>query len=311
MRNRTNSRKNFKGFTLVELLVVIAIIALLMAILLPALAKARTQAKRIVCLGNLRQLVTAWMAYAENSDGKIINGGQADGGGAYNSVTDPFWCTPLCNTAHPLPTTDEVGSGWPPIRYDWDTTTTRAFAYPYEERLSLLMKGALYRYCSNVKSYRCAEADKDAHRTYVMPVSMNAMCISCYTNNPPVIKRIGEITKSKERIVFQEEKRISPDAFQFSYSTSADPYWTSDVPNIMHGNGANFGFADGHADYFQWKCPSTLTICQIVANGGTVTGNDLTNTYKPQADTEKCGGGNTYNGDAKWVENAVWGVTIP
>ena len=179
MKNRTNSRKNFKGFTLVELLVVIAIIALLMAVLLPALSKARTQAKRIVCLGNLRQLVTAWMAYAENNDGKIVNGGQAlsgTGGTGYAAVTEPFWCTPLCNATYPLPTTDEVGSGWPAIRYDWDTTTTGAFAYPYEERLSLLMKGALYRYCSNVKSYRCAEADKDTHRTYVMPVSMNAYC---------------------------------------------------------------------------------------------------------------------------------------
>jgi prepilin-type N-terminal cleavage/methylation domain-containing protein/prepilin-type processing-associated H-X9-DG protein len=312
MKNRTNSRKNFKGFTLVELLVVISIIALLMAILLPALAKARTQAKRVICLGNLRQLVTAWMAYAENNDGKIVNGGQAlSGGGAkYSLVTQPFWCTPLCNPTNPLSTTDEIGTGWPAVRYDWDTTPTGTPAYSYEERLSLLKRGALFRYCSDVKSYRCSEADKIWHRTYVIPASMNALCDGCgYPAGTPVIQRLGQIIKSKERVVFFEERVISPDAFQFPYSTTADPYWVDDLPNTMHGNGANFGFADGHADYFQWKCQSTLTICQIVANGGTVTGTDLTNKYKPLADADKCGG-STYNGDAKWVENAIWGVTL-
>ena len=300
MKNRTNSSNHFKGFTLVELLVVISIIALLMAVLLPALSKARTQAKRIVCLSNLRQLVTAWMAYAENYDGKLVNGGQADGGGNYNSVTEPFWCTAYCNTAHPLSTTDEVGSSWPAVRYDWNLNL------PYEERVSLMKRGALYRYCSNVKSYRCAEADKNTHRTYVMPASMNAMCVSCYTNSPPVLKRIGQITKSKDRVVFFEEKTISPDAFQFPYNNS-DPYWSSDLPNIMHGSGANFGFADGHAEYNQWKCPSTLALCKVVAEGGSPN----PDTYHTQALNERCGGGNTYNGDAKWVENAVWGVVVP
>ena len=53
------------GFTLIELLVVIAIIALLMAILLPALKAAREQGKRAVCLNNLRQLTLAWIMYAD------------------------------------------------------------------------------------------------------------------------------------------------------------------------------------------------------------------------------------------------------
>ncbi len=48
--------KRTKGFTLIELLVVIAIIAILMAILMPALHRAREQGKRAVCLGNLKQM---------------------------------------------------------------------------------------------------------------------------------------------------------------------------------------------------------------------------------------------------------------
>ncbi|MFN7022413.1 MAG: type II secretion system protein [Phycisphaerales bacterium] len=54
------------GFTLIELLVVIAIIALLVAILLPALGKAREQSKRVVCLSNVRQMSVAMNFYAKD-----------------------------------------------------------------------------------------------------------------------------------------------------------------------------------------------------------------------------------------------------
>ena len=65
---------NKKAFTLIELLVVIAIIALLMAILIPVLHRAREQGARAACLSNLRQLTLAWLLYAEDNDTKIVNG---------------------------------------------------------------------------------------------------------------------------------------------------------------------------------------------------------------------------------------------
>ena len=63
--------KKRKGFTLIELLVVIAIIALLMAVVIPALAKAKEYARRIVCGNNVRQLTLGVRLYTEQNDGAL------------------------------------------------------------------------------------------------------------------------------------------------------------------------------------------------------------------------------------------------
>src|SRR6516225_2505870 len=83
-----------RGFTLIELLVVIAIIAILAALLLPVLAKAKVRGQTLSCLNNLKQLETCWHLYAlDNNDVLPPNNSVADILSGNPLASAASWCT--------------------------------------------------------------------------------------------------------------------------------------------------------------------------------------------------------------------------
>ena len=97
-------KKEQRAFTLIELLVVIAIIALLMAILMPALQRVKRQAKAVACQANLRQWGVIWSMYADDNDGYFMPGHVSERAAEYRwiGVLQSYYSDPkirFCPTA--------------------------------------------------------------------------------------------------------------------------------------------------------------------------------------------------------------------
>lgn len=239
------------GFTLIELLVVIAIIAILMAILMPSLSRAREQGKRVSCLNNLRQLVTAWIMYADENGDRI----------------------PLAN-----PSADKA---W--ARYQSSATTEAT-------RLQGIRTGVLYRYCPEVKLYKCPTGIRGEAVTYSITDCMNGYDGIPGTQNLMIRKRMA-IKRPAERIVFLDEGRLSSNSWTIWYDQ--ERWW--DQITARHGDGTNFGLADGHSEYWKWKDPRTLKVAKADFAYWQGSGRNGTESQSPG------------NQDLHRVQRAAWG----
>jgi prepilin-type N-terminal cleavage/methylation domain-containing protein/prepilin-type processing-associated H-X9-DG protein len=261
--------KKRNAFTLVELLVVIAIIALLMAVLLPALNRAREQGKRIVCLSNLKQLTLAWMNYASANNDKLVNGAPFNPGGTPPAGTCPLPPTGL--SADVLAIVPPVGSTFYASHKDELPWVGPAYAFNgnswFSDRVQseclqklAIRSGALWKYAQNEKTYNCPTGEKGHLLSFMLIDSMNGKYMWNYqitkTNNTQTVmpKNINEIKSASARMVFLDEGSPSPDSYAV-YSGSQ--YWF-DPPMARHGGGTDVSYADGHAGRIMWKASETL-----------------------------------------------------
>jgi prepilin-type N-terminal cleavage/methylation domain-containing protein/prepilin-type processing-associated H-X9-DG protein len=240
-----------RGFTLIELLVVIAIIALLMAILMPALRRATEAGKRAACLSNLKQLMLAWSMYADANEDKIVNGAPAwsqalEGEPAVAPTTGPA----RFNHINELP--------WVGDCVDTDGYTTGELL-PEDQQMVAIETGALWPYLKDLGLYKCPTGYRGALLTYSIVDSMNGWGEGRTDASVARIYKVKtQIRTPSEKIVFVDEGFMTPDSYAVFYDGTPDVWW--DSPMVRHGDGATYGFADGHSEHRMWRGKDTVKI---------------------------------------------------
>lgn len=240
------SRRRSGAFTLIELLVVIALIAVLAAMLLPALSRARARAQGYQSVSNTRQLTLAWFLYSDDHNGRLAyNLGGAAGGKSPAMKTNLNW----------------VNNN---LTWDLDSDNTNTAGLTEASMGSYANKAA--------QIYRCpgdrvlSQVQRDAGWTSrVRSYSMNAMVgdageltqTGANQNNPGYAQffRITDIPRPTDIFVFVEEH---PDSINDGYFLNKFyvNHWI-DLPASEHDSAAPFAFADGHAQLHRWSSQST------------------------------------------------------
>jgi prepilin-type N-terminal cleavage/methylation domain-containing protein/prepilin-type processing-associated H-X9-DG protein len=232
-------QKNPSGFTLIELLVVIAIIAILAALLLPALSRAKQRALGIQCLANAKQLQIAWHLYTDEFHDFIPGNNWWMEAGVNGMTRGPGnWLT-----------------GWEDVTVvdNTDNTNTALFLDPKWSSLGPYSKSAAIYHCP---SSQILVKEGGGTFTLARTVAMNGWM--GYTNRPDFsgfqfIRKTTDLVKLKpaDAFVFADERDDSVDDGFFAVHMSNDVI--IDVPANYHARSGPVTFADGHAELHHWS----------------------------------------------------------
>lgn len=229
-------RNKYAGFTLLELLVTIAIIAILAGILLPALSKAKVKAQSLQCLNNNRQLATATVLFASDSEDALP--GNLDGVQVQNwANSNRTWCV-----------------GW------LDNQSSR----PDNTNAALLLNSQLGSYAINSGIYKCpGDRSTSQGQSRVRSYSMNCYMgnrFDSYTPGYSQYKKFTDIQRPSpsQAWLFMDEREDSINDGWFVVDMEGyDPLRESDYvlanyPASYHGGACSISFADGHAETKRW-----------------------------------------------------------
>jgi prepilin-type N-terminal cleavage/methylation domain-containing protein/prepilin-type processing-associated H-X9-DG protein len=247
-------KRQGSGFTLIELLVVIAIIAILAAMLLPALASAKKQAQGTLCESNLKQIIIGWTSYA-NEFTKLAPSGGGDGTTSYPITQQPIpsaWC---------LGRMDEATS--------WTDTSVQATG------TLIIRASAMFPYVGNSQVFKCPADVSTATGTACYPWGgpgnprVRSMSMSMWMNGVGVgsygdatletaFGKLTDISQPAKSIVVLDENAGTINDPEWFNEPGADVTTWTDVPGTYHNGAGGISFGDGHAEIHKWHDPAIL-----------------------------------------------------
>ena len=239
-----------RAFTLIELLVVIAIIAILMAILMPALQRVKNQAKGTVCVQNLRTMTMAWIMYKDDNDDELVKG-----------------------------TTGEANGSW----------VLNPSGNMIEDKKEALRNGALFPYVSSTVDVYSCPADLRQNNPEIYAFRSYSIAGGMHGVNPtggwqiiPHIK-YTEIKRPSSKYVFLEEadpRGYNNGSWVMRPGTKewVDPF------AIWHSRSqSTLGWADGSAEMHRWLSKSVIDWCKQACDERA---RQTFNFYLPRADDD-------------------------
>jgi len=252
-----------QAFTLIELLVVIAIIAILAAMLLPVLAKAKQKASSGVCVSNQKQMAIAWTMYANDNKDYLVN--------MNNFVnSDPTSTTGLNQVPWRYQYATSFQGNTLPVVPPQGTLVGQAYIKLLTEQC--VAQGAFGVYLKNPDVVNCPgdsrkqlAASSFAFCSYSGVTGLNGQTWNNDPTQGEILAKINDVHHPASKFIFVEEndpRGENEGTWVMNVSGSAANYWAGttilDSPAAFHGTSSTFSWADGHSTSRRWLDGATI-----------------------------------------------------